>query len=203
LQLQTPFVQQPGPGPNAFPRIVAWPVTSQFASCDIQLGNDLLPFHSPISLPSAVVIDLKFCSQNVRTLAGYNPANPPAIPPYIDLMFSPRGMITGPIAAQGPLHFFLRDLQDATATSSFQDAAGNPCGGLIVGPDPRGPAPAGQIPPLQWGAQDPNNSDRLILTVFPQTGLVSTFEMDKTDANGDGLADNPFNFAQQGKSAGR
>ena len=182
------IAQPTAPGPNAFPSITAWPITSSFASCDIQLGNDLLPFHAPISLPSNVVIDLKFCSQNVKALAGINPSNPPAIPPYIDLMFSPRGMLTGPVAAQGPLHFFLRTLDDATATTAFVDAQGNTgTSGYYVGTNP----------------PDPNKGDRLILTVFPQTGLVGTFEMDVTDANADGLADNPFNFAQQGKSAGR
>lgn len=184
LQLQTPFSQQPPPGPNSFPKVIAWPTSSAFSSCDIQLGNDLLPFHQPISLPSGVVIDLKFSSSNVKSLAGVAPATP-----YLDLMFSPRGMITGAIAAQGPLHFFLRTLEDATATANFVDAQGNQgTAGFYVG--------TAALP-------DPNKSERLILTVFPQTGLVSTFEFDPTDANGDGLADNPFNLAQLGKSAGR
>src|SRR5438132_13817405 len=106
-------------------------------------------------------------------------------------MFSPRSMIAGAISSQGPLHFLLRDMQDAHIPAvtinnvSYSSA-------LIVGP-----VPAANIP------ADPNRSDRLILTVFPQTGLVQTFEIDPTDANGDGLADNIFNFALQGRSAGR
>ncbi len=55
------------------------------------------------------------------------------------------------------------------------------------------------------------NSPRLAFSVFPQTGLVQVFEIDPTDvltnatgaAGADGLADNIFNFAQQGMSAGR
>jgi hypothetical protein len=39
--------------------------------------------------------------------------------------------------------------------------------------------------------------------MFPQTGLVQTFEVDPSDANADGVVDNLFNFAQLGKSAGR
>jgi hypothetical protein len=86
------------------------------------------------------------------------------------------------------MHFLMRDLKDAA--SGF-----NP---FAVG-DPASANP------------DLNTGDRLILTLFPQTGLVQVFEMDPTDVltNGtlagppDGLADNPFNFAQQGKSAGR
>jgi prepilin-type N-terminal cleavage/methylation domain-containing protein len=197
------YLQTPYQGGLPYPPITntaALPFNGANSSCDIQLGNDVLPFHAPISLPSGVVIDLKFCSSNVQLLAGVGAVG---TPPYFDLMFSPRGMLTGPIAAQGPLHFLVRDLQDATATSAIRDSAGNLCGGFIVGPDPRGAA--------GWGSQDPNKSDRLILTVFPQSGLISTFEVDVTDnvnnqtgvAPPDGLADNPFNFALQGKSAGR
>ena len=55
------------------------------------------------------------------------------------------------------------------------------------------------------------SDDRPMLSVYPQTGLVQVFEIDPTDvvnnstgaAGADGLADNIFNFAQQGKSAGR
>jgi prepilin-type N-terminal cleavage/methylation domain-containing protein len=183
LNLQTPF--SGGKPPQNVNNSNAIDTPDANASCDIQLGNDLLPFHQPISLPSAVVIDLKFSSQNVQSLGGINTA----FIPYIDLMFSPRGMLTGSIAAQGPLHFFLRTLDDATATANFVDAQGNTgTAGYYVG--------TAALP-------DPNKSERLILTVFPQTGLVSTFEFDPTDANGDGLADNPFNLAQLGKSAGR
>ncbi len=47
--------------------------------------------------------------------------------------------------------------------------------------------------------------------MFPQTGLVQTYELDLTDnfnnstgAQGaDGYADNVFNFAQRGMSAGK
>lgn len=115
----------------------------------------------------------------------------PLIPPNMDFMFSSRGMISGPTGAQGPFHFLVRDVQDAMAGV-------NP---FAVGP------PSSANPDLSKG-------DRLIVTLFPQTGLVQTFEIDPTDnvqnsgpnagqAPGDGLADNPFNFAQQGNAAGR
>ncbi|MBI3865190.1 MAG: prepilin-type N-terminal cleavage/methylation domain-containing protein [Planctomycetia bacterium] len=51
---------------------------------------------------------------------------------------------------------------------------------------------------------DPRNrGDKLILTVNPQTGLVSTYPIDPTDANQDGIADDLFRFAKQGKTAGQ
>ena len=43
----------------------------------------------------------------------------------------------------------------------------------------------------------------LILGVFPQTGLVQTFDVCLTDANGDGVADNLAAFAQTGQAAGK
>src|SRR5258708_5065631 len=177
LQLQTPYIQTSGSLP--FPNVVAFnSANNSNLSCDIQLGNDVLPFHQPIPLSSGVVIDLKFCSTNVRTLAGIATGTNY----FVDIMFSPRGSVTGYLSGLGPLHFLLRDLKDATAGL-------NP---LAVG------APGTANPDLSTG-------DRLILTVFPQTGLVQVFEIDPTDrlTNGtaagppDGLADNLFNFAQQ------
>lgn len=144
------------------------------ASCLIEVGYEILPYQAPIALPSGVVIDLDFSSSNVTS-------NWPAGPPhaYIDIMFSPRGMITGPLAARGPIHFLLNDVQDATQNLNPIDPA--------------------------------NKGEKLILTVFPQTGHVATYPIDPTDivnnttgaAGADGSADNLFRFAQIGSAAGQ
>lgn len=162
LVLQAPFQ---GTG-VASPAVVAYNTGSgTTATCDIQLGNDVLPFHQPISLPSSCVIDLTYSSSNVLSLAGGVLAVPLASPaPSIDIMFSPRGMVNGPLSAQGPLHFCLRDLQDATS------------GLAPTSPNVRG--------------------DCLILSIFPQTGLVQTFPADLVSGN-------LFSFAQAGQSAGQ
>jgi prepilin-type N-terminal cleavage/methylation domain-containing protein len=193
LTLQTAYQGgNPPPAPNAIdPNMTT-------ASCDIQLGNDVLPFHQAIPLSSNVVIDLKFCSANIQTLAGLQTG----VNYYVDIMFSPRGGVSGYLSGLGPMHFLLRDLKDAVATSQIKDANGNFCGGRLVGACPT-------AVPAQ--TEDPNKGDRLVLSVFPQTGLVQVFEIDPTDivnnltgvAGPDGLADNIFFFAQQGKSAGR
>jgi len=162
LTLSSPFANPETASPN----VVAVDSASPQASCDIELGHDLLPFHAPIALPSGVVIDLDYSSANVQALWPANPA-----PTAIDVMFSPRGTIAGPIAALGPLHFLLNDLADATANL-------NPI-------DPR------------------NRGDKLLLTVFPQTGLVATFPIDPTDANQDGIADDLFHFAKLGSVSGQ
>jgi prepilin-type N-terminal cleavage/methylation domain-containing protein len=180
LQLVTPFVQQPTDPVYAYPAsMTGWLPSSPFSSCDIQLGNDVLPFHQPISLPSGIVIDLKYCSANIQTLAGIGGTTTPVV----DIMFSPRGGVSGYLSALGPLHFLLRDLKSATAGVDATNLA----------------------------AVQAANADLLVLTIFPQTGLVQVFEVDPTDvrdntsgaAGSDGLADDLFAFARQGKSAGR
>jgi prepilin-type N-terminal cleavage/methylation domain-containing protein len=168
-----------GPFIAPMPAVLAVDRTLTFASCDIQLGNDVLPFYQPITLPSGCVIDLAYCNSPVQILAGYNQPIGPGGYPLIDVMFSPRGNVSGTAGALGVLCFTLRDIRDAT--NRLDPAAPN----------------------LQ--------GDTLILGVFPQTGLVQTFDADLTDAvinatglpGSDGAADNLFNFAQRGMAAGR
>ena len=193
LQLATSFAQSGNPYPANY---IAFDRTSGFSSCDIQLGNDLLPFHQPISLPSGCVIDLAYCNANVQQLAGFNVAPAPNPPYNIDIMFSPRGNITGTVSALGALFFCIRSIQDATLSD-----LNNPL--ISLDPGYGGQIIGGQTAKLP--------GDCLILAVFPQTGLVQTFDADLTDninnltllSPPDGRADNLFNFAQQGKSAGR
>ena len=202
LQLATSFPTSTWPYPAY---VVADPRTSAFSSCDIQLGNDVLPFHQPITMPSGCVIDLSynlgFCRSQIPASwsTSVAPANVPlgwvVVGPDpningnviiqlspMDIMFSPRGNVTGTVTAFGMLMFAVRDMRDATN-----------------GLDPANPAVQG---------------DTLILAITPQTGLVSTYEADLTDvlintgpnagtAGADGYADNIFNFAQKGQSAGR
>jgi prepilin-type N-terminal cleavage/methylation domain-containing protein len=194
LHLQTPYTGTPD---LAFASVLACQtINTSTSGCTIQLGNDLLPFHQPIPLSSNVVIDLKFSGGSVPTIVTQAGGG------AIDIMFSPRGAVSGYLSGLGPMHFLLRDLKDAVATSQIKDVNGNACGGLLVGACPT-------AVPAQ--TEDPNKGDRLVLSVYPQTGLVQVFEIDPTDvinnatlASGpDGLADNLFYFAQQGKSAGR
>ena len=92
----------------------------------------------------------------------------------MDVMFSPRGNVTGTVAALGAMYFYgdMRDLRTH-----------------------RG------LDPTNLSLQP--QGDANILAVFPQTGLVQTYDLDMTDNNSDGYADNIFNFAQRGQSASR
>lgn len=53
------------------------------------------------------------------------------------------------------------------------------------------------------GTADPQRGEQLILSIFPQTGLVATFPVDVTDSNNDQWADDPLRFAKIGGTAGR
>lgn len=183
LQLLSPF---PQPG-NAYPNQVAWFPSSGFSSCEIELIAEPVPFHSPIAFSSGMVIDVTNSSQNIRSLSVDSAGNNL----NIDIMFSPRGMVSGFLAGVGPLHFAIRDIQDATLPDP------NP---LYTG---QRLDPANQLDPANPTTSPGIKGDILILSIFPQTGLVATFEADLTDANGDGHADNLFRFAQAGMSAGR
>lgn len=102
------------------------------------------------------------------------------VPPTnnLDIVFSPRGLIaSGNVLAWGLLHFYLCTQEDAimnlNATDPTRDAA------------------------------DPNSGEKLILTLFPQTGNLATFPVNTFDGNGNQLADDPFSFAKTGGTAGR
>lgn len=169
LTADYPFADNALPGA---PPPIAVPQGSANASCEIEIGFELLPNHAPITLPSGMVIDLDYSSTTVSTNW---PATPQ--PTNIEIMFSPRGMITGPIAALGPMHFLINDIQDATQNLNPIDPA--------------------------------NKGEKLVLTVFPQTGNVATFPIDPTDAvnnstgaaTPDGLADDLFRYARLGSTA--
>lgn len=171
LDLTSPYV-----GTTAgFPLVEAVGFPSANATADLELGFELLPNHQPIPLPSGVVIDMDW-SGRIEP----DPANPGnvvfrsllAIWPAgtnIDILFTPRGGVAGRLAALGPLHLLLNDIQDATQ-----------------GLNPIDPA---------------NKGEKLVLTIFPQTGNVATFPIDPTDTNADGNADDLFRFAKLGSVA--
>lgn len=153
LRLTTPFEDNSGSPGN----IVAFNTTSAYASCELDIGNELLPLHQPMSLPTGVVFDLNNSSPAARG----------------DIMFSPRGMITGPVVAQGPIYLLLRDIRDVTEGIN----PANMTAGIV-------------------------HRDMLIVAIFPQTGHVQNFPVDMTDSDANGTADDLFRFAKLGSAAG-
>jgi len=86
---------------------------STFATCDLDLGNESIPLTEPVSLPSGVVVDL----HNSR-VPGITTAQLEQPDRVIEMMFTPRGNVTGAVSVGGPIYFLLSDLQDVAAKLS-------------------------------------------------------------------------------------
>ena len=115
-------------------------------------------------------------------------------------MFSPRGVVFGPLAAQGLVHLYLAERKDVVFAVD-QGVMVPPSSGNALARRP--PRFRGGIPLVPGAGQfDPATAavgDRLLISVFTQTGKVSTHKINATDGDNDGYADVPFLFATQGE----
>ena len=168
----------------------------------LELPPVVLPNEEPVLLPSGIVIDL----DGSHVPAAWRPPPGSGVAmPYsgrMDVMFSPRGTVTGSAAARGLIHFYLAELEDVlrfTARNAFPvNVGGNPS------------IPGEPIAGSGFTTDEPVG-DRLIATVFTHTGKVSTHPVNPTDvwdraanaAGADGYADDPFLFAETGEVAGQ
>lgn len=152
----------------------------------LELQPAILPGQEPLKLSPNIVVDVD--RSQLPTLG--------AMASSLDIMFTPRGLVgSGNVVASGLLNFYLCTQEDAElntaviGTASYTDPMVN---------NVRNPA-------------DPQSGEKLILTLFPQTGNIATAPVDPTDiivnATGvsgvDGLADDPFKFAKIGATASR
>jgi len=103
----------------------------------------------------------------------------------MDIMFSPRGIVTGSAAQRGIIHLYIADQKDAdrdrlywSSPSSYPTASAPEYG---VWTDP--------------SADGYERGDKIILSIFTRTGSVSTHPV---HSNSD-----PFRFAETGEVAGK
>jgi len=151
-----------------FPNVVSLPSADASASAEFDLDNELTPNQQIIPLTSGIVIDLSPNRSSQFAKA--------------DFMYSPRGMINGPMASAGLVSFLLRDVRDVTE-----------------GIDPANVAVG------------VTHRENMIVTLNPQTGHCQTYPIDQTDvldnatgnAGLDGIADDLFHFARIGSAAGQ
>lgn len=177
----------------------------------LELPPRILPDAQPILLPDGIVIDLDASEVPPNWRPGL-PPGPPAPPmpldqqyakPYsmeMDIMFSPRGVMHGPVTAQGLIHLYVAERKDVVYAVDQ---------GVMIPPlssNPltrRPPRFTGDVPLVpgadQFNPADALIGDRLLITIFTQTGKVSTHKINTVDSNSDGYADAPFLFAVQGK----
>ena len=151
--------------------------SSNAPSYRLELAPTVLPSQEPMRLSSGIMIDL---NPNIYGTPGI--LNLPPYTTHIDIMFTPRGTIWGPLSARGLVHFWLAEADDIVNNRPLLDA--NP--------------------------QDAMR-DKLLVTLFTQTGTIGTFPVDVTDllnnstsaSGADGYADDPLHYAKVGGVAGK
>ncbi|MBM82054.1 MAG: hypothetical protein CMJ78_15900 [Planctomycetaceae bacterium] len=153
----------------------------------MELEPAVLPNQEPVLLPSGIVIDLDF---------GQYPPAWSAVGSKLDILFSQRGTVTGPVASTGLIHFLLADSQDTLRNlpSTNFDADAN---GVV-------------------DDYETSLGDKRVVTLFTRTGHISTTPVYPNedvnnngtldggeDLNGNGLLDvqNPFYYAETGEEA--
>ena len=146
----------------------------------------------------------------------------------MDIMFSPQGVVTGSLAARGLLHLYLGESKDVVKTVDLGVWTSTSTSGARRPPryaDASTPLVPGPGPPSEdinnnsnldsgedkngngfldpaygvFGREEGEIGQRLLTTIFTQTGKVSTHPVNAVDGDGDGFADAPFLFATQGE----
>jgi len=197
-------------------------------SYEIELPARLLP-QDPSILPESVVIDLD--GSKIPAGWQLSPAAGAQYSGYMDIIFSARGNIIGGAAGAGVIHLYVADAEDTLYLKERFEAAWAANGGGPLAPPYHSAlpfVPMDEIPTTPWVGGDKNYipKDRRIVTIFTQTGAVSVHQVnsylnaaslatgdsaDPFDINNngnisptpdpDGLADDPYYFAEIGKVA--
>jgi prepilin-type N-terminal cleavage/methylation domain-containing protein len=104
----------------------AWALTKNFAGTtnssltySIQLGPSILSGDEPRAFPQGIAIDLN------NSVLPSNWGSPGAYSSQLDVLFSPGGVVTGPVASAGRIHFVLSELADAAGQALTPNLAAN------------------------------------------------------------------------------
>lgn len=169
----------------------------------LRLSPQELPETEAIKLPSGMVVDLNssriptswgtFEDRNLNgvldTAAPTEDLNGNSILDDVkfDIPVSPNGTVTGAITGNGPIYLYLCHRDDVDRLRALSGYAA----GLIPGDFENGIA-------APYGPDFPS-SERKIVCIIPQTGLVYIAAVNGVDANNDGWADDPFSLARAGR----
>lgn len=173
----------------------------------LELPPRILPDSEPVLLPDNVVVDIDASDVPIdwRPADGAVYANPCSH--RMDIMFSSHGTVVGSAAAAGLIHLYIGQRDDV-----FDLTSGAP-GGLgrnAVNSTDRFAVPVDRTEDANGngvldGSEDGNGNgqldavvlgDRSLVSVVTSTGKITTQEINFTDSNGDGLADDPYLFAE-------
>ena len=135
---------------------------------------------------------------------------------FMDVVFSPRGTVIGESASSGVIHLYVSDSNDSITIkemiaasegitnydlSGFSSYLATQGVTYLVPPD------VFEIDVNGDGTIDPDDGerheirDRRVVTLFTQTGAISVHPVNPIDTNTNGLADDPFLFAETGQEA--
>lgn len=169
----------------------------------LRLAPQELPETEAIKLPSGMVVDLissrtppswnAFEDRNLNgvldTAAPTEDVNGNGILDDVkfDIPVSPSGTVTGPLNGSGPIYLYLCHRDDVDRMRAMTGYAA----GLIPGDFENGTV-------APYGPDHPS-SERKIVCIIPQTGLVYIAPVNGVDANNDGWADDPFSLARAGR----
>ncbi len=204
------------PGTSAETDVIAFEGTG-INSYILELPPRVLADAEPVLLPAGVAIDLD--ASDVPdywrpTKLGNPPIDVQWQTPYssqMDVLFSPRGTVTGTAAAKGLIHFCITQRDDIFAiTVNGSSVTG---GVSTVSVPPGGVALPWRTPAwsnVSWNSNQvvvgenssitmPAVGDRAVVSVFTQTGKVASYPLNAVDSNGNKFADDPYLFAKQGK----
>ncbi|MEO2014412.1 MAG: prepilin-type N-terminal cleavage/methylation domain-containing protein [Fuerstiella sp.] len=186
-------------------------IAFQNLTYEIELPARILP-QDPLLFPDGVVLDLD--GSNVPDI--WRPASTgnSLYSGFMDVVFSPRGNVIGDAAAKGVLHFYICDSEDSLfLKEQIVSSVGLPAFDVIVGSGSPF-VPTDEIDPavVSWLTWEGKYivKDRRIVTLFAQTGAISVHGVNayvgntggsNPDANNDGIADDPFRFAETGEVA--
>ena len=247
LKLVTPY-RDPGTTPDT--NVVAFQNGGPNTYI-LELPPRMLPEAQPILLPAGVCIDLDGSQVPVAWRSfgedvGINGDNGvldagedtnmngkldrSSYSSRMDVLFSPRGIVTGSVAAEGLLHLYVAELKDVQRIVDIGvDVTGTGSGSM----SPRLPihgngqkslmrVPSLMIPGGNQFTPEEPIGQRTIVSIFTQTGKISAHAIDPTDGedrngngmldpgedvNGNGMldppngyADTPFQFSTRGEA---
>jgi len=214
LELATPFQESTTTLDN---EVIAFQGTGP-STYRLELQPRVLPESQPILLPETVCIDLdgSLVPSSWRPAPG-SPQNA-RYSSRMDILFSPRGVVTGSAAAMGLVHLYVAERKDVQKTVDLlarppvnSNSAGpllpgqnqfredlNENGTLDAGEDFNGNGVLDEASPL---------GQQAIISIFTLTGKVSSYPVDATDvlinatglSGSDGYADRPFRSSYVGE----
>jgi prepilin-type N-terminal cleavage/methylation domain-containing protein len=148
-----------------------------------------IPGSAPIPLPTGVVIDLDGSKLPVSWYPSWNASYPSTM----DILFNPRGSVTGDAAGNGFVHLLLADVGDVLL---WQDIPGRKVKPNLASADWNPPVVTANLPT----GTPVVRKDQILLSVNGRSGNVSVHHVNPTlNSSGFPIAVDPYSLAETGQ----